>query len=285
MVLTPLEPLADQPATGGDMKAQRVHLIKQALDNMNRDDPGHFPDGVPNHVAVSEFVEFETTADEVMEVWTAMEEIRAEMEASQPPNPPDPPAPDQAPNDAPRPSVPPATSDLQAALADEALRLNPNHIAEGMAAPRNWSVIDTNAQRSPRVHDLGGGRVHQFSPGKATQMPQADAVCFLSSTSFRVFNADGQRVTSMPEAEKFAAGKDPAVHLAPDDIVVKFSELTLEALLIRVQRMPGGEGFTEQSSREAMEAFLMDARAKLAKGGTPPPGTADLDQGGTTLID
>ena len=126
-----------------------------------------------------------------------------------------------------------------------------------------WSVRDRNARGRPRTHEPVQGTTYELYAEKFTPMPQAHAVVFLGDESFDVRNSDNEDVASLP--------KPPDAHdlgefrLNPGQVVANLQELSRDSLLVRAQRLPGGEQFKANAKIEDLIAFLLqEPEAQMA---------------------
>ncbi len=135
-----------------------------------------------------------------------------------------------------------------------------------------YLVYDMNQRGDvPRMHDAriktnedGSLEVMSYKlysdQSKGCPMPQDHAYQFLCDPQFKVVGPNGNRL--MP-TEKFDPGK-PLTELKDDEIVVKYIELSREALFRRVKLIPGSENVRPNATVEELSAFLIGWRKKLA---------------------
>ena len=136
-----------------------------------------------------------------------------------------------------------------------------------------YMVFDMNQRGAePRLHDVITKMYEDGSDpdivtyklfsdsGKGCPMPQDHAYKFLCDPAFKVIGPNGNRL--MPIA-KFDPSK-PLTELKEDEIVVKYVELSREALFRRVKLIPGSENVRQNATVEELAAFLVDWRKKLS---------------------
>jgi len=134
-------------------------------------------------------------------------------------------------------------------------------LSEKNAAPSAllWTVLDRNAKAAPRTHEAPSGKLYALTAqGPGTPMPQSDAMVFLRDPSFEVFDADGNRQSSLPDSENLDALK-ARPKLEPGETIAKLEELLTTALQARCAVRPNGHVLATSKDRKAMVAFLMDA--------------------------
>lgn len=134
-------------------------------------------------------------------------------------------------------------------------------------------VVDPTAIHDsvPRVHELilDGKKVSfKFEPGKPLEMDIAAAVKF-HSKGFVLTDADGKPLDQSrrpKQPDELEAGEK--LVLSADEVVARYDELNMRALLTRVLELPGGEKFA-QSEKKPQAAELIDfikkTRAAMAK--------------------
>jgi hypothetical protein len=122
-------------------------------------------------------------------------------------------------------------------------------------------VKDVNAIDETREHDLvwpdGKKDRFPFPPRKFVEIPQVLAVRWLvGNKGFEVREGgpDGQVLKMAPVAQDTARGK-ASIQLRNDQVIAVLDELTLEALLARVQKA-GGQ-MTRANGKKALVDFLM----------------------------
>lgn len=294
---------AQAQAEQNTAKDDKIKAVYAALANIDTSDSENFNDsGVPKLDVVMAKVGFPVPADWVPELWRLLQEQLAAAEAGVE-LPPAPVTLDEKPIEAVDPLHPEMAlenrlqDELQAKLDQENERLTVHEqpapvppsgqdldsfnlpaVEEVQEAP--WHVADLNAKTSARLHDLGNGVTYALHARQTVPMPRAHAVKFLSSGSFVVFNERGIQVDSLNGAHE-QAGMSVPQKLADNEVVVRVSELSQEALLIRVNRMPGGEIFNNHSPREAIEAFFVETRRKLNRARPDPDVLSDAQADST----
>lgn len=156
-------------------------------------------------------------------------------------------------------------------------------MSEAVTEDEIWTVFDSNARQGPRTHEVKEGVSYDLHAGKPTEMPRSHAAIFLRDPAFRVMNAQGVRLTPLPQAEADAA-QARKLALASDETVAKFAELTDAALLARVASRPGGDYVAVTGNRDQMIAFLLEAprvrelaRHERARDTSMPDGDDDPD--------
>jgi hypothetical protein len=87
------------------------------------------------------------------------------------------------------------------------------------------------------------------------EMPLRHALYFLPHDDFKVVGPDGRQM-------KFDVTPDDSesVGLPAHKVVATLDELTLEALVIRAQRLPAGKRASRNWGKEALAKFIMDGR-------------------------
>lgn len=139
-------------------------------------------------------------------------------------------------------------------------------------APKPYMVWDKNQRgEKGRIHDVivkvySDGREPDTiaytlfsSENQGCPMPMDHAMKFLTDPAYIVKHPSGTRL--MP-VEKQDMSK-PVQVLAEDEIVVKYEELSREALLRRVKVLPGSEDVAENAKHSELVAFLVGWRRSL----------------------
>jgi len=185
-------------------------------------------------------------------------------------------APAAASQPAPNPNPTPTTAPVAAATALAASPLQhvqaaPTQVKETTedmvlvfdpSAPNEFD--EKTKELVKRVHEImleGAKRQFYFQYGQGTKMPRAAGMKFLAS-GFDVREIEGKIIKAAP--------KGPDIHsterfvLGAEQVVANYDELTSEALLKRVNATYGGDGFSSQSQRSEMVAFLLAHRRKEA---------------------
>lgn len=139
-------------------------------------------------------------------------------------------------------------------------------------APRPYMVWDKNQRgEKGRIHDVivkvyPDGREPDTisytlfsSEAQGCPMAMDHAMKFLTDPAFIVKNPNGARI--MP-VEKQDMSK-PVQVLAEDEVVVKYEELSREALLRRVKVLPGSEEIAENAKHSELVAFMIGWRRSL----------------------
>jgi hypothetical protein len=143
---------------------------------------------------------------------------------------------------------------------------------EAKAAPKPYMVWDKNQRgEKPRIHEVivkaypDGREPDTMSyqlyseEAKGCPMPMDHAMKFLTDPAFIVRHPNGNRI--MP-VEKLDLHR-PLHTLAEDELVVKYDELSREALLRRVKVLPGSEDIRENAKHEELVAFMVRWRQSL----------------------
>jgi hypothetical protein len=143
------------------------------------------------------------------------------------------------------------------------------------APKKAYEVFDMNQRgEKPRKHDIiikmntdENGRIvgepettsYELRSDKGTKMTMEHAMKFLVDPAFKVVNPDGVRIPYVPKIDI----SKPVTHLGEDEVVVRYDELSLEALQRRVKVLPGSEVLPEDAKAEEYVAFLKKWRAGL----------------------
>lgn len=133
-----------------------------------------------------------------------------------------------------------------------------------------YKVFDMNQRgKDPRKHDIivkmyGDDtdpeiQTYALHHDEPVEMEMAHAMKFLCDPAFKVIAPNGNRI--MP-VERIDVSR-PIAHLADDEIVVKFSELSREALFRRVKVMAGSEEIKDSASIAELAGFLVKWRKQL----------------------
>ena len=135
---------------------------------------------------------------------------------------------------------------------------------KGAEKEGTYKAIDPSAVHGypPRLHEIvvdGKAHPYTFHPSVAVTMPRTHAMKFLKA-GFHVIDPKGNVMVNAP------AGPDPhqtaKFELGEEEVVARYDELTLEALLLRVNQMIGGERLQRTDGKDAMIAFLKADRIK-----------------------
>jgi hypothetical protein len=161
------------------------------------------------------------------------------------------------------------SSKTTAAKAEPPEVAAPAPIEQAVVKPSVLHVLDTTATHDgpPREHamTLEGGitRNYRFTAGKPTELPWEIALKFLKHDAFRLTDADGNLIPwrgTPRQPEDLAAGE--RFHLADDEVVARYDELTTQALQMRCAQMPSGESIARARDRDAMIAFIVERTMK-----------------------
>lgn len=146
------------------------------------------------------------------------------------------------------------------------------------ATEKQWSVIDRNAIKGPRTHDIPtqmlDGEVvrtkaYHLNSDTPTPMPPEHAMFFLKDPGFLVMDGDGKEVSPVPIREGGTGG----FQLGENEVLATYEELSKEALFKRCKVLAGSEHIKEtRTPKEDMIAFLKE-RAK------PPVGISRGSEG------
>jgi len=153
--------------------------------------------------------------------------------------------------------------------------------------PTTLFVLDTNA-RPPcpvRVHEIplenGGVKPYTFRQFKWVEMPHAHAVKFLRDEAFVVADKpDNEGTRLKPIVDR--PSDEPSPSLAPNEVIARYDELTVGALLIRAQMKPGGEGFTRITKKKDLEKFLT-GEVEVGDDAAPAPADGEVDVTGEEM--
>lgn len=126
--------------------------------------------------------------------------------------------------------------------------------------PEMCRVWDTNAVAGARTHRIGSTDYTLHAAGEGTEVPVDDALRFLKDPSFTVVSADGKKMTLRePPPSR------PDIKLPRDQVIATWDELSLDALLARIKRLPQGEGVSKATGKAAIIELLMDASVERLK--------------------
>lgn len=149
--------------------------------------------------------------------------------------------------------------------------------------PATYLVLDTTARPDiARTHELiidGIPRPFTFHYGKPLELEVAIAVKFLKHEGFKRVDADGNVIPfkrAPKQPDELQAGE--TLHIAVDETIARFDELTNNALQHRCLEMPGGEQFARNPLRQAMIDFIVDRKRTTAKANTAKPERLDLEE-------
>lgn len=126
-------------------------------------------------------------------------------------------------------------------------------------------VTDTNANAAYplRKHDVlnddGSVTTYEFCYGAATKMPLHHGMKFLVDDAFIVTDEKGHRIDPRP---KRAQEQEAALALKPGQVVADLEELTVDALFVRCQMLPGSEGMKKNTKKGDMIEFLLQSNGK-----------------------
>lgn len=133
---------------------------------------------------------------------------------------------------------------------------------------KHYQVFDTNQRgEKPRKHDVivklyedgqPDIKTYDLYSDKPCEMPMEHAMRFLVDAAFKVITPAGKRIMPVPKLDL----SKPITRLADDEIVVKYDELSNEALYRRVKILPGSEDILGDD-RVALVAFMVTYRQKL----------------------
>lgn len=147
-----------------------------------------------------------------------------------------------------------------------------NSADEVPAAPM-YQVWDTSATHSVRQREheiIFNGEIEtiHFEYNKPTLMPFEKAIKFRQE-GFIVKDPNGFQVVGPNKQVDTITDK-----LAPDEVIARLDELTIESLIVRAVMRPGGEHYSKSSSKTDLIKFLLkDKGVKPARRGRP---TEDL---------
>lgn len=122
-------------------------------------------------------------------------------------------------------------------------------------------VRDLLALDQPRTHELPGedGRLvsYTFKPREHLPMPMAQAMMLVANDGFEVLDPAGKRLQVRTPGGQGGASK--GIVLRPDEVVARLDELTLDALLQRATRLPGGDELKKNDGKDKVIAFMLSA--------------------------
>jgi hypothetical protein len=122
------------------------------------------------------------------------------------------------------------------------------------AGPQQFVLVtDTSASDGPRTHTLQGKKF-TFDPGKEVKLPWEEGAQFIPLEGFEVTTVDGVPMRSHERSYR----PDEIVHMRTDQCIASLTELTAEALLARVRKYADGNGYSLNSDRYQMVAYLID---------------------------
>jgi len=136
--------------------------------------------------------------------------------------------------------------------------------------PKTLFVEDLtcSAKHPVRSHEIpqpnGTVTIHELKYGEKTEMPYADAVQFLKDEAYRVTDAEDERIQPTPPRP----ATTEKIVLANDQCIARYSELTKDALAVRVAQVPGGHEL-EKATKPDMVKFLTGAGQKARDRETP----------------
>jgi hypothetical protein len=179
-----------------------------------------------------------------------------------------------------------ATAGLMAARRAEQQPATPLPTAVPMA-----QVYDTTARAEQvRTHEIVVGRHPNGEPmfksyglrsDKPTLMPVDHAMKFLVDKAFRVVGEDGNIITPIEKPE----GERANIRLAPDEVIVKLSDLSSSALLKRAKMLPGSEKIGANSRDEEIIDFILESQPRNAVGRSRGSEGIEEDEAAANLVD
>lgn len=164
--------------------------------------------------------------------------------------------------------------------------------SEAAAAPVDLpqlDVEDTTAlvDQPDRVHEMmvdGKRTAFTFKSGEKKRLPFDVAIRFNLPGFIVTDPRTGSRYEPPPEAPESGAVQQ----LKPGEVVARLDELTIDALLIRVKVLPGGDKFSRTHGKEALAAFIANHNTKKLVPQTNPNRAPDaidrIDGAGTKHI-
>lgn len=141
-----------------------------------------------------------------------------------------------------------------------------------MAGNGNLFVLDTTAKPPcpTRTHEFlqadGTLKAYTFKQGESLELPAAEAAKFLKHPHFIVTDADGKVIKPLP---KEAGQGVAAPALGEDEVIARYDELTADALVLRVNALPGGGSAKPAWKKDKLIATLKEARAQAANAEKP----------------
>lgn len=123
----------------------------------------------------------------------------------------------------------------------------------------NLRVIDSAARNGSRTHEMlnePGERtsIYTFPDWQtAIEVPVHHAMLFAQSPDFEVYGQDGKPI-KLRQIEG-AAGSGKLV-LRADETIARLDELTRDALVERVKRLPGGDKLARLKAKDMIDALL-----------------------------
>lgn len=165
-------------------------------------------------------------------------------------------------------------------------KTKPKTATEG---PEICRVFDTNATTGPRTHEIKGKKYALSADGEGTEVPMEHALLFLKDPSFIVMDPKRKRMTLKEPPPEL-----PGVRLPIEQTIATWDELSLDALLVRVRRLPEGKGATKAMGKSAMIELLMESREHRQKPSRPaerdlvarePADESEEGDGNTALAD
>lgn len=225
--------------TEAEASIDKTIAIIKTIKSMNIEDPVHFDadNGEPRLVTIQEIMGEQITPDQLAEAWEVCVQEQADKAAA-------------------------AERDTVEA---QVITAPTEAIQQQYAWGGRWAVRDGNATKGERTHQPIEGKTITLNAQRPVPMPRSWAVKFLGEDGFTVYNEFGQPVAA-GEFGDLRAGEAQVMKLNADQVVANIRELSIGALLVRVQRMPGGELFTAEHSREQLENFYAHTRGKMLAG-------------------
>lgn len=158
--------------------------------------------------------------------------------------------------------------------------------AKAAPAEKTMRVLDKTARPGPngsRTHELivnGLPQQFTFDYTKTLDLPFAIAQKFLQHDNFVLVDESGNQIVPrrLPK-QPHELGAGETLTMADDEVIARLDELNNAALLARAVTLKGGERFVDKPEREALIAFLVEERKKLAKMNKAAP-----DVGGDDFI-
>lgn len=134
-----------------------------------------------------------------------------------------------------------------------------------------YQVFDLNQRgKDGRKHDVitkfyengeheAEVQTYELFADKPVAMPMEHAMRFLIDPAFKVVAPSGKRVPYVPKQDI----SKPITVLGEDEIVVKYEELSRDALFRRAKVLPGSEDIKENTPTKEMADFLTSWRKRM----------------------
>lgn len=140
-----------------------------------------------------------------------------------------------------------------------------------MTTPSNsLRVIDTAAKTGPRTHEMPnepGERTSTYTfPDwqTAIEVPVHHAMIFAQIPDFECYGIDGKPIKLRKVDGAAGSGK---LVLRADETIARLDELTRDAIIERVKRLPGGDKLARLKVKDMIDALLAANKPDLRTDG------------------